>query len=149
MIIRLGSTNPVKVRAAENAFRLFWPRAQVISVAVESGVSEHPASLREIARGARTRARMSAGEADFLVGIEAGTFQNRAVGKTPHLITLAYITDRDRSSFGGSPFFPLEDPSLVKKAGPGGAIARLTRKKITREKVTTDAVVMALAPWLR
>ncbi|MDP6957736.1 MAG: inosine/xanthosine triphosphatase [Planctomycetota bacterium] len=148
MIIRLGSTNPVKVRATQKAFRLFWPKSRVIPISVTSAVSEHPSSLREIARGARSRARLAGGESDFIVGIEAGTFRNRVVGTVPHLITLAYITDGKKTSFGGSPFFPLEDPSLIHNAGPGGAIAALTKKKITREGVTKDAVVMALAPWL-
>jgi non-canonical (house-cleaning) NTP pyrophosphatase len=93
MIIRLGSTNSVKIRATQKAFRLFWPKARVIPISVTSTVSEHPSSLREIARGARSRARFAGGEADFIVGIEAGTFQNRVMGKTPFLITLAYITD--------------------------------------------------------
>ena len=148
MIIRLGSTNPVKIHATEKAFRLFWPKSRVIPVSVTSTVSEHPTSLREIARGARSRARLAGGDCDFIVGIEAGTFQNRAIGKIPHLITLVYITDGKRTSFGGSPFFPLEDSSLIHNAGKGGAIAALTKKKITREGVTKDAVVMALAPWL-
>ena len=148
MIIRLGSSRSVKVRATEEAFRLFWKNVRVIPVSVKSDVSEHPASLREIARGARQRALNSKGEADFFVGIEAGTFRNTALGRIPHLITLAYVTDGKRSSFGGSPFFPLDDPSLIKKAGKSGAIGVLTEKKITRQGVTRDAVAMALAPWL-
>ncbi len=148
MIIRLGSANPVKIHATEDAFRQFWPGARIVPVPVNSGVSDHPSSLREIVRGARHRAFAAGGEADFRVGLEAGTFRHGSLGKFPHLITLAFVTDGERRSIGGSPFFPLEDPSIIRRAGKTGVIGVLTRKKITRRAVTRDAVVMALAPWL-
>lgn len=147
MIVRLGSENRVKIRATEEAFRLFFAEVRVVPVRVESGVSDHPTSLREIARGARHRARSAKGVADFHVGLEAGIFRNAVLGRDPYLVTLAWITDGKNSSFGGSPFFPLEEPGAIRKAGESGVIGALTRKKVTREAVTRDAVVMALAPW--
>ncbi len=144
MIVRVGSANPVKVRAVRRAFSLFFPRPRVVPVRVASPVSEKPRSLAEVVRGARARARAARGEGAFFVGVEAGFF---SLESRPHLITLACVSDGRRSFLGGSPFFEF-DPALTPR-GAAGAVGMLTRRRITREEVTRWAVVMALAPFLR
>lgn len=140
MIVRVGTANAVKVRAARQAFRLFFPKARFEAVEVESGVSSKPASLGEIIRGAKNRARRCRGGADFGVGIEAGHF--RLAGRAS-LVTIACVTDGRRSALGGSPFFEY-DLALAPR-DETGIIGALTGRKITREEVTRWAVVMALA----
>ncbi len=142
MIVRVGSVNPVKVRAVRRAFRMFFPRVRVLPVSVGTSVSEIPETLRGILRGARERARRSLGEADFAVGIEAGTF--RLAGGT-YLVTLACVTDGERWATGGSPFFAVPDLDLLRGAGASGAIGTLTGERVTREELTRAAVLMAIA----
>lgn len=77
--IIVGSTNPVKVAAAKQAFEAVWPDEtfEAEGVKVDSGVSDQPMSFDETIRGAKNRARaaMLLKQADFAVGLEAGLEQ--------------------------------------------------------------------------
>lgn len=143
MIVRVGSTNPVKLRATRSAFRMFFPRVRIVSTeVVGSGI---PATWKGILRGARERARRALGNADLAVGIEAGTFR---LAGTAYLVTLACVTDGKRFAMGGSPFFAVSDLGMLRRAGETGAIGTMTGGKITREELTQWAVSMALAFWI-
>lgn len=142
MIVQVGSTSRVKLRAVRRAFSMFFPRVRVVAASVSSGVSEKPSSMAELVRGARNRALQARG-GDYAVGIEAGFF--RLAGR-PHLLTMACVSDGRRSCLGGSPFFEF-DPSWT-AADATGIVGTLTRRRVTREEVTRWAVVMALAPFV-
>ncbi|MBI2901029.1 MAG: DUF84 family protein, partial [Planctomycetes bacterium] len=137
MIVRVGSTNPVKVRAARRAFRLFFPKVRVEAVDVNSRVPRRPSTLAQIVRGARERATRAHRGGDFGVGIEAGTFRH---GGKRYVVTIACVTDGRRTRFGGGPFFEY-DPK-VKASDETGLVGALTRRRITREEVTRWAVAM-------
>ncbi len=70
MKIVVGSTNPAKVQAVINIYK----EAEVISLQVESGVSEQPFSDEETMNGAVNRARNCLLEkgADIGIGLEGG-----------------------------------------------------------------------------
>jgi inosine/xanthosine triphosphatase len=74
--IAIGSLNPVKVQAVEDAFTLVFPEFKILSKGIEvsSGVSNQPMSDEESIRGARKRAKDARDvcDADFGVGIEGG-----------------------------------------------------------------------------
>lgn len=72
MRIIVGSTNPVKVGAVEEAFKRYWPECEVVGVEVSSGVSSQPMSEEETINGAINRAKASIGSHDFGIGIEGG-----------------------------------------------------------------------------
>ena len=76
MNIAVGSLNPVKLAAVEEAFSIVWPDTvwDVIGVAVISGVSAQPMSDIESIKGAINRAKISITEleADYGVGLEGG-----------------------------------------------------------------------------
>lgn len=75
MKIVVGSKNPVKVGAVEDAFRQYWPDCEVLGIEVSSGVSSQPMSELETINGARQRAYKvleMESSADYGVGIEAG-----------------------------------------------------------------------------
>lgn len=72
--VRVGSMNEPKIQAARGALRAYLPRARVEGASVESGVSEQPVGLDEIARGARVRAERAfeLGDCELAVGYEDG-----------------------------------------------------------------------------
>jgi inosine/xanthosine triphosphatase len=162
MKIHVGTTNPVKLRAARKAVAAFHARASIKGVAVESGVSAQPISLGEIVRGATTRAERCRGDGDLGIGIESGIFR---VGGRTFGVTIAAVTDGTATALGGSPFLemPRDAVEMVLKgeeelgealakvydipnpAKGGGAVGVLTRGRVTREKATEMAVVMAMA----
>lgn len=74
-LFAVGSLNPVKTACVEDAARMFWPEARILSVQTGSGVAAQPVSEAETAAGARHRALgalAAVGEAAFGVGIEGG-----------------------------------------------------------------------------
>ena len=77
MKVVVASQNPVKVAAAEAAFRIQFPDEgiEVLSTTAESGVEEQPFSDEDTRAGAINRAHDAAErlpEADFWVGMEGG-----------------------------------------------------------------------------
>ncbi len=74
MRIAIGSTNPVKIRAAQNVLRRVYPRATFVAVDAPSRVPAQPRGDRQTRRGAVNRARAARAQAraDLGVGLEAG-----------------------------------------------------------------------------
>ncbi len=77
MHVVVGSTNPVKISATEEAFKKIFPERSitVVGVKVSSGVPDMPMTTTDTIRGAVTRAKnaLAADEmAEFGVGIEGG-----------------------------------------------------------------------------
>ena len=168
MRISVGSTNSAKRNAVETAYTaLFDDEAVVMLVDVDSGVPPQPFN-GQIPDGARTRAEraLSTTVADWGVGIEAGVV--RQPGDLPPVaIQVAVIVDRSgRATWGMSPGFELpskiaarlatgETLASAMKATYGksfdpeaGAIATLSRRRITRAELTQSAVEMAMVPRL-
>jgi len=149
MIVRVGSVNPMKLKAARKAFAKYFGRVKIVGVDVASGVSAQPLSFGEVVRGARERARRAHVDCDYSVGIEAGVFRVASVTPRPFQITMACVFDGTREALGSGPFFEIPE-SLVRKVirSDKGSVAMVTKGKVTRESVTSEAVVMALAPFV-
>ncbi|HEV3029291.1 MAG TPA: DUF84 family protein [Planctomycetota bacterium] len=149
MIVRVGSTSPMKLRAARKAFATYFRGVRVVGVRVPSGVSPQPLSLGEIVRGARERARRAFADCDYAVGIEAGVFRVASVTPRPFQMTMACVFDGVREALGSGPFFEIPE-SMVRKivSSDRGSVALVTKGKVTREVVTAEAIVMALAPFV-
>ena len=80
MIIAVGSTNPVKINAAQIGFAKIFPETEIIikHAEVDSGVFEQPWG-EDVIRGAINRAKnilTQIKDADFGVGLEGGLEQN-------------------------------------------------------------------------
>lgn len=169
MKVVVASQNPVKVAAAEAAFRIQFPDEgiEVLSTTAESGVEEQPFSDEDTRAGAINRAHDAAErvpEADYWVGMEGGvdTFGQQ-------LMTFAWIAvlgPGARTGTARTVTLPL--PTAVKKAVEsglelgeandqvfdtvnskqgGGAFGLLTDGKFTREGIYTDTLVIALVPF--
>jgi inosine/xanthosine triphosphatase len=149
VIVRVGTANPMKLRAARKAFAKFFGKVKVVGVDVPSGVSPQPISFGEIVRGARARARGAFRDCDYAVGIEAGVFKVGPVSPRPFQITMACVFDGTREALGSGPFYEVP-PSLVREVvrADEGSVSKVTKGKVTREAVTSEAIVMALAPFV-
>jgi inosine/xanthosine triphosphatase len=149
MIVRVGSSSAMKLKAVRRAFATFFRKVKVVGFEVPSGVSPQPLSFGEIVRGARHRARKAFRDCDYSVGIEAGVFRVAAVSPRPFQITMACVFDGTRDGWGSGPFYEVP-PHLVRQVvgSDRGTVALVTKGKVTREQVTAHAVLMALAPFV-
>ena len=171
MKILVGSDNPVKAAAVQEAMAQYFDEVEILAHAVNSQVSHQPVN-DETFEGARNRAlelsRINREQnlgARFCVGIEAGILQLYA--KWFAFSVISIIDDRDRMSLGTTP--PYELPESVTRqllAGielgdvidrlvgdyntkqKGGAIAFFTRGVMDRKKLYVQGVTLALIPFI-
>ncbi len=165
--VAVGSTNPTKIAAVEEAVRSVWPDAEVIPVDVSSGVAEQPMGHDETIAGAlnRARAALEATGADLGVGIEAGVIESEL-----GMLTTGWtaILDREgRVGLGNSGAFLL--PKAIARAireggelGPEmdrftgqadvkrnqGAVGVFTGGRMTRSQALAVGVLFALTRFI-
>lgn len=79
MKISVGSKNPVKIAAVENAVKKIWPNAKVIGIEINSGVNNQPVSNEEAIQGAINRAKLSLQQtgADIGMGLEGCVYDSK------------------------------------------------------------------------
>lgn len=170
MRVGVGSTNPVKVAATEEALASLVG-VVVEPVPVESGVSEQPRGEDETIAGARNRAHnvLEAGDYDLGVGIEGGVAPLDAkTGPDALLLVMwAVVTDGSTVGYGSGPRLVLPDavakqvrageelgPVMDALLGTGGvaenqgAAGVLTGNAITRTEALKAAVAGALGPFV-
>ena len=160
MLVAVGSENPVKVKAVEEALKRLGIKAEVKAKAVESGVSPIPIE-DEVFEGAVNRVKNLEARvrADIYLGLESGLFirRNRVI-----MQSVAYAKGFGEDSFGLSPGFelPLKPTEVLKRRetffefmrrfGEGlgkreGLVGRLTKGVVTRKEFCSLAVIMALS----
>lgn len=166
--IIVASTNPVKIQAALDGFRLIFPDEAFTAqgVSVPSGVSDQPMSDEETLTGALNRARAAREkmpDADFWAGIEGGCEE-----KFGALWAYAWVVvlgdDRVGKSRTGAFTLPHEIAALVRQGvelgeaddrvfgrsnskQSNGAVGILTADVIDRTGYYEHAVVLALVPF--
>ena len=167
MRIAVGSTNPVKVAAVHDMALRHWPEAEVVPLAVETGVSEMPMSDAESLAGARNRARAAraAANADLGVGLEGGV-NPEEIGLVLHGWVVV-VDGNGRTGIGGAGRLPLPE-AIAKRVlageelGPvmddilgqtdvrkkGGAVGALTAGLVMRQDAFALGVAYALAPFV-
>ena len=166
MIIVVGSTNEVKLKAVEKCFKAFFEEVIVKGVSVK--VPPQPVGFEETLRGALLRAKAALRGGDYGVGLEAGLI------KIPYSISgyvdqhICAIADHDeRVTLGFSMAFEfpirvverimsgeaeeaeevMEEISGIDRIGDKyGAIGYLTRRRIDRVNLCEQAVISALIP---
>jgi len=165
--IVVGSTNPVKIAAVRAVLERVGSRAEVVGLAVASGVGDQPVGDAETIRGATQRARavLAASDADFGVGLEGGVVEDDGIMRT---CAWAAVVARDgRVGTGGSLAMPLPSrvAALVRegvelghamdrvtgshdtKRG-AGAVGILTAGLVDRQRAYEALVAYALAPFV-
>ena len=160
----------MKIDATTRAFETLFPDAalEMMSVDVESGVSDQPTSDEETRRGARTRAanaNLAEPDADFWVGMEGGI--ELIDGQLMAFAWMAVQGPSGDVSEARSVTLPL--PPAVKELvdsglelgdandkvfatmnskQAGGAYGLLTGGLYTRESVYRQTLIIALIPFV-
>lgn len=169
MKIVVTSTNPVKIRAAEQAFKKVFRKSgfEIVSISVESQVSAQPMSDNETLKGAMNRVKNAVKEipkADYWIGIEGGL---ELIDKQLSSFTWVVVRSKDFVGKAKSDtfFLPQKIADLIKNGKElgeandivfkkrnskqdNGAVGLLTKDIITRDKLYEDVVVLALIPFV-
>lgn len=168
MRVAVGSKNPVKLEAVNQAFHLYFDEIEILPVSVDSGVQPFPMSQQETLAGAQNRAQKAwetDTSLDYAVGIEAGIFSI----ETFFLVQgFAAVKKDDKVGLGCSVAFEIS-PNFVGKIDPlsdqskqtieqllgrsnifhqEGVIGVLTQNQLTRTQILRDAVICALPRFL-
>lgn len=170
MKVSVGSRNPVKIRAVEECFKLFYKDVVVESKTVES--IPQPIGYAETLRYAVLRGlqAISQDEHDYGVGIEAGLIESPwsitgymdkhvcAIVDRNHLVTIGVSMGFElppkviRDILSGKHIEVeevIEEISGIQGIGDSiGAVGYLTNQKITRIDLCMQAVISALTPRL-
>lgn len=165
MQVAIGTKNPSKLAAAEQAFKTFFPDAEIefIPVEVESGISDQPMSDEETLRGALTRAKraLEGAKADYGVGIEGGLQQLGDYWFTGNIAAVMHSSGIMAAGTGARVALPKAIVPLVlngtelndavhqltniKDNGKkDGIIGLLSRGAVTRSSACRDAILLAL-----
>ena len=163
----IGSTNPAKVRAVQQALATLAPGCAVVALAVPSGVGQQPFGDVATRAGALARARSAlvTSGADIAFGLEGGVELDG-----PRVWLLSWVAAVDPSGREGyaSGLRMLLPPSLASGLRAGdelgtlddglfgvtdsktasGAIGLLTDGAVSRTDAFADLVAMSLAPWI-
>jgi inosine/xanthosine triphosphatase len=168
LLIRVGSTNPIKIEAVKEAKA---KSALLASYAIESctspsEVSDQPMTFEETVKGAKNRAKNAYLSCRYSIGIESGLMH--APGTNTGMIEFCACAIYDGSNYGLGVSCGFELPPKVlslitqhkmelseayylagltqnRKLGAGeGALGLLTRMQVTRKDYTVQAVQMAL-----
>lgn len=165
--VAVGSLNPIKIAAVNNAFQRQWTQAVVTGTEVDTGVSAMPMSDQECLTGARNRAiaARSLADADFGVGLEGGV-NSEACGLM--LLGWVVIVHRDNREsvscttkiplpksladriLAGEELGPVMDHVLktTGTARKGGASGALTAGLVMRQDKFEMAVAYAMSPFV-
>ncbi len=170
LTVTVGSQNPAKISAAENAFRLIFPTYTIHMQGVDapSGVSDQPMTSSETRQGAinRTHHCQTHYQSDYFISLEGGvdlledgpvTFayiaiaqkgQNKlAIGRGAMLpIPLSvYESLCQGEELGGVIDTLFNDSNLKQK---GGAIGQFTNGLTTRSENYSQAILLAMASFI-
>ncbi len=170
MKVLVGSKNPVKLKAVEEAFLKYFNNVSVLGLEVPSGVSNQPID-NEVFLGAENRAINLKNKndneninADFFVGIEGGIAKINS--RWFAFGGMCIINKEDKKGFGSSAHFELPS-SIINRllAGEelgavmdemlqtenskqkGGAISFFTNGVMDRKELYIHGIISALVPF--
>jgi inosine/xanthosine triphosphatase len=169
MKVAIGTKNPAKIAAVEQAFKKVWPDRDFdfIGVEVVSGISDQPMTDEESIKGAMNRAKaaLEKEQADFSVGLEGGL---QKIGNQWFDCGWIVIKDREGHLGVGSSIKMEVPPKMMKYIHEGvelgkvvdivfhvknakhsnGHFGLMTANAITRVEGYRDGVIAALAPFI-
>jgi inosine/xanthosine triphosphatase len=168
MIVAVGSSNPTKIRPVRSVFSHFYPKSEVIGVAVKSGIKAQPLNDLETYQGALNRAINAINivkNAEFGVGIEGGLNQTNYGWFERSLVVIVDRKGKIGVGSSGGLILPqkvidiikqgktLEDAidqlCHTKKIGKGiGMFGVFTNRMVTRSQGVKHGVAFAMARFL-
>ncbi|MCB0063512.1 MAG: inosine/xanthosine triphosphatase [Caldilineaceae bacterium] len=165
--VAVGSTNPVKIAAVTHIIHQIWPAAEILAVAVASGVHAQPHSDDEAIQGATNRARqaLAACGAELGIGLEGNVAESAyglfntgwavvvdqggvtGIGGSGRFLLPAKIAEAIR---GGEELGPLMDQLSGEQntRHRQGAFGIFTDDLITRQGALETALISALTRFL-
>jgi len=166
--IVVGSKNPVKINAAKRIFAMYFPEHEIDCQGVDapSNVPDQPIGEEQTRIGAQNRVTFCKNtyKADYYCAMEGGAEQFSYGAAT---FAYVVINNGSEQSVGRSSNLPLpqvlynallngeELGDVMDKAfntqnikQKGGAIGLLTNNHATRESTYTQALTLAMAPFL-
>lgn len=168
LTLKVGSQNPVKIKAATEALSQLYQESTIMTEGLNapSLVSEQPMNERETRLGAENRLNfiLQHYSCDFAMTMEGGVEQ---YDFGPATFAYVAIGHNGKISIGRSALLPLPnkvygalqegqelgdvmdqlfDTNNVKQKG--GAIGLLTQGNATRGSIYTQALILAMAPFL-
>lgn len=164
MKIIVGSRNTAKVAAVQKGVASYWPGALVEAIDADSGVSAQPIGVEETRRGALNRARTAqkAG-ADLGVGLEGGVWQIEGQWMMFGFVAISDGIKEVAVTTAGTPL-PHAWGEAMKAGGELrphviaaglpydyaiGVVGLLTNNMVRRDDGFGQAVMCALAPWVK
>ena len=170
MKILVGSKNPVKLNAVEEAFSLYFDSLEIVGLSVNSDVPDQPIN-EETYVGAENRANhlrqiniKQSLNAEYFVGIEGGIQQT--YNKWFAFGCMCIINKSGKISFGTSAHFELPEvvikqlldrkelghvmDDIMKQENTkqrGGAISFFTNGKMNRKELYIPGLISALIPF--
>ena len=166
MKIAVGTKNPSKLCAVEDAFKALYPDTLIecIGVDVPSGVSEQPMNDDETMFGAQNRAQealIAVKDANYGVGLEGGLHQVQGTWFTGNFASV--VSRSGLVGFGISPRVAVPE-ELIQKVKSGvdlskafqavfgiaeigkkeGLLGYMTNGVITRASASKDAIIAAM-----
>lgn len=148
MKIIVGSKNPVKVGAVEEAFAKYFPKYEIIGIDVASGVSAQPMSELETMNGARQRAYAaleSDSQAEYGVGLEGGVTEldptspnwsgvHGGKGKLFECAWVAIVNREQKEGLGGGLYFELPE-KIATRIRAGGELGPIMNELTGEDNV--------------
>ncbi len=169
VIVGVGSENPVKIEATEKAFRKFFDGVIIKYKKVDSGINSQPLSDEEMVLGAINRAKkvFELFKADFGVGLEGGVIrqnfgvfvrgwvaiydgQHLSIASTVSMPLPKFIWEELINNRSLELESIMERISGIREIGDKiGAFGFFTNGRYNRAKAFEDALVCALAPFIK
>ena len=167
MKVVVASKNPVKKNAVLEGFKAYFGNVEVESISVDSGVSDQPGTDDETLTGARNRVKESRSKlynADYWVAIEGGIQAGEkdvlafawvviySAGKYGEARTASFTLPKKVAHLvaGGMELGTANDMvfNQTNSKQKNGAVGLLTHNKIERTELYSQAVILALIPFV-
>jgi len=163
--ISVATQNPAKLSAIELAFKQFYNKITIIGEKVSSEVNDTPLSETETIQGAKNRLKnLKNKSATFHISIESGI---QEIENITYLFTWVAIKKDNNIFMGRSISYPIpqqisaqlfkgEDLAAIAETvtnekdlrSKGGFVSYISQNKLTRSKITKDAITCALLPFV-
>ena len=141
MKILVGSKNPVKIKASEEAFLKYFKKVEVVGIEVDSKVPNQPINEGTF-EGAENRAselkrinKTKKLNAQFFIGLEGGIIE--LYSKWFNFGVVYIIDNEGKTGLGISPCFELPDrmvQELLNNAELGEIIGKMTKDRNIKKK---------------
>jgi len=142
--ISIGSKNPVKIKAVKRVIKRIWPKVEIISLNVKSGVNDQPMSDQEAIKGAINRAKLSLKRtgSDLGIGLEGCVYESKFGMFLSGWVVVIDKKGKTGIGSGGCLLLPDKIAKEIKKGKELGTVMdELIKEHNTKQKQGTVGVL--------